>query len=202
MPTRSMNRSKTRRENKSRQQRHAAARARDGAPSPVLSESRGKRAPEALFYAVYISQMRPGLLRRDIEAMVAIAVERNRIDGITGFLVQAGPSFIQYLEGPHAIVRGCLRRIEHDTRHREMRVLAATFIAARRFTRWEMGYFVGDASGTDRIEPALSNWPGTDTSLVAEVIRITREARLLADPANASLHMGPFPVLMRRAGYP
>ncbi len=66
------------------------------------------------------------------------ARERNKRDGITGFLHHEGGSWSQYSEGPDAPLAAMVRRIRIDGRHSEMTDLVCLFCAKPRFTSFLM----------------------------------------------------------------
>ncbi|PTM40926.1 BLUF domain-containing protein [Bosea sp. 124] len=65
----------------------------------------------------------------------------NSRDGITGYLIFDGETFLQILEGPKAAVEATAARIEADKRHRAMSVLGFRPSSDRLFPNWSMaGY--------------------------------------------------------------
>ena len=75
---------------------------------------------------------------RDI---LSVSRRNNARDGITGYLIFDGETFLQILEGLKATVEATAARIEADKRHREMSVLAFKASANRLFPDWSMaGY--------------------------------------------------------------
>lgn len=152
-----------------------------------------------LFGAAYISKASGFVRTTQIAAIVAESRRRNANDALSGFLIKAGQNFLQYLEGPRAEVVACLRRIESDPRHYDMRILALGATHTRRFSDWSMGYFVGDVGGCERFERSLTTWHGSDRSLLEEVWRIAAAAQTgSASVERPELVVGPFEVLLRR----
>ncbi|WLA74210.1 BLUF domain-containing protein [Bradyrhizobium diazoefficiens] len=62
----------------------------------------------------------------------------NRRDGITGFLLSDGYSFVQLLEGPERQVQACFSRICADRRNSLPTVRDASWSDARLFPDWSM----------------------------------------------------------------
>jgi hypothetical protein len=152
-----------------------------------------------VFGAAYISKASRSVGSAQIASLVSEARQRNEADALSGFLVRAGQNFLQYLEGPQPGVIACLRRIESDCRHYDMKILALGSMETRHFSDWSMGYFVGDAGGCERFESALTEWRGTDRSLLEEVWRIAAAAQTGPSVDRPELVIGPFEVLLRRA---
>lgn len=157
------------------------------------------RSPDGkVFGAAYISRASRFVGSSQIASIVSESRRRNEVDALSGFLVRAGQNFLQYLEGPQPGVIACLRRIESDPRHYDMRILALGSMERRRFSDWSMGYFVGDVGGCERFERALTEWRGTDRSLLEEVWRIAAAAHTGPSVNLPDLIIGPFEVLLRR----
>lgn len=76
----------------------------------------------------------------DIPAILAQAVARNGIDGITGLLYTEDDSFLQAIEGPEESMADLLDRLEADDRHRNIRILVERGIDEREFGDWTMIY--------------------------------------------------------------
>ncbi|MCC8397632.1 BLUF domain-containing protein [Paraburkholderia sp. MMS20-SJTR3] len=124
------------------------------------------------FSAVYISNVAPETGNNEVLSILAQSRLRNRADSVTGILILAGHNFIQYLEGEREAVTACLRRIAADVRHSDMRIIAVNSHSTRRFCDWSMGYFNGDAGGSERLEEILKAWSGTDQSLIEKLCHI------------------------------
>ncbi|MET0251262.1 MAG: BLUF domain-containing protein [Novosphingobium sp.] len=71
----------------------------------------------ALRCLLYISAARPGLGRKDIDAIVASSQRNNAGDGLTGLLLFNGSNFAQLLEGSEEPLGGLMRRLITDQRH-------------------------------------------------------------------------------------
>lgn len=92
---------------------------------------------------LYVSAIAPGVGEAAIQRIVAAAAIRNRRLDVTGLLAHCETHFVQVLEGRHEALDELMRSIEHDPRHREMRVVVREPIATRRFAHWDMGVLDG-----------------------------------------------------------
>lgn len=115
-------------------------------PSPEASDASG------LSSLLYVSEMTtpdPHELGRICEQSRL----NNLRDHITGLLVFDGHAFCQFVEGGNGVIAALLARLEHDTRHRSMRVLQFDPLAGpRRFPLWRLGYaFSADPSAIARM---------------------------------------------------
>lgn len=81
----------------------------------------------------------PFATRTDFE-ILETAWRRNRIMGVTGYLVRSEGAYVQYLEGAPDALDALLASIEGDTRHTHFEMLQDTAIGKRRFANWAMGY--------------------------------------------------------------
>lgn len=147
---------------------------------------------------LHISRACKPFRRRDIETLMATMTRRNHADALTGFLVQAGDNFLQYIEGSRTKVAACYRRIETDRRHTDLTLIAYAELAGRRFGSWDMGYFMGDADGTERLEPVMMGWRGAQSELIEEAVRINAAAYRPDAADRMGFEIAPCPVLLRR----
>jgi hypothetical protein len=91
----------------------------------------------------------------ELAALLAGSRERNGKRGLTGMLLYKDGWFMQVLEGEERAVQRTFRRISRDKRHRYVRVLAETPIAAREFPEWTMGF-------SEITDESLREIPGYD----------------------------------------
>lgn len=95
--------------------------------------------PEPAFLSVtYVSHSSTPLTRPALDALLRQSRENNARSGLTGMLAVRGDDFFQVIEGPHAVVRAVLEKLQTDPRHRDMRILLEEEIAYRRFPEWTM----------------------------------------------------------------
>ncbi len=66
----------------------------------------------------------------------------NAKDGITGYLIFDGETFLQILEGPRSAIEVVVLRIENDKRHRAMTVLGFKPSSGRLFPDWSMAAYL------------------------------------------------------------
>jgi hypothetical protein len=97
-----------------------------------------------LFQILYVSQLRPDSDIGVVKDIVAVSRRTNPSRGITGALVFDGEHFGQLLEGHEAEVVALMRRIEADSRHHRLTILASGVAGAAREMRvWRSGYCEG-----------------------------------------------------------
>ena len=123
-----------------------------------------------LYHYLYASRAAtpfPGLVDFDI---LREAWERNRREGITGYLLRTAESYIQWLEGPEAPLAALMRTIGTDRRHSAVEVLAEGPIAARNFGSWVMGYH--ELSGAEAARLAAPAPPAAILDLLREKARL------------------------------
>ncbi len=88
---------------------------------------------------VYISESTnpdPALI--SLAEILATSDRNNRRDGLTGALLVSGGRFLQVLEGAQQDLNRMLAKLDHDARHRHMRVLTRTRVDDRMFGQWTM----------------------------------------------------------------
>lgn len=89
---------------------------------------------------LYTSTAKSDEYSLNIDAILASSQKNNSALGITGFLLQVGPKYYQWLEGSFAAVQFLRHRIEQDPRHTDLTVLYEAEGENRYFGRWLMGY--------------------------------------------------------------
>ena len=111
---------------------------------------------------VYLSAAKPSLSQRDLDQILSVSRDNNKIAGLTGLLLYGRGSFIQVLEGEPEDIDACYERICRDPRHSALLPVLREPIAGRSFGDWSMGYraLKGDERGLDglinlRESPAL-----------------------------------------------
>lgn len=82
-----------------------------------------------------------------LEHMLLRARERNASEGVTGVLIYAEGSFIQYLEGPGAGLDRVYRRIQADSLHHDIFEVYREPIGSREFAEWQMAFAPTRVSG-------------------------------------------------------
>ena len=105
----------------------------------------------------YTSLAQIDLDEHDLERIIYSARVNNALDGLTGFLLFNGQSFMQVLEGSKRAVDDVMARIRVDDRHRNILVVDDRPVDGRAFPDWSMGYlrFDGQVEGARAIDKAL-----------------------------------------------
>ena len=76
----------------------------------------------------------------EIHRILVASRRNNARAGVTGGLLFSDGCFAQVLEGPIEAVTETFERIQCDSRHRDVTVLEAGRVRARRFPSWSMGF--------------------------------------------------------------
>jgi hypothetical protein len=95
---------------------------------------------ERLHQVFYCSVLTPGESPHAVSDILAQARRGNAELRVTGLLIFDGLHFLQYLEGPHDPVQWLMARITADPRHTGLHVIHQGELAARRCSRFEMGF--------------------------------------------------------------
>jgi hypothetical protein len=108
---------------------------------------------EKLYRLVYYSRNlipgHPAEIAAEIESILASARRNNAPRGITGALIFNSGVFAQTLEGPREALERTFERIQCDTRHANVQVLAFEETPRRRFPSWSMGFVGHSAEGRE-----------------------------------------------------
>ena len=107
---------------------------------------------ERLISLVYISSERSPFSAKELDELLANSRERNKVNGITGVMLYASGSFMQYLEGPKTAVQQTFERIKADRRHFGIMELICMDIPKREFKDWSMGFTTKEYPGFDEIK--------------------------------------------------
>lgn len=91
-----------------------------------------------VFRLAYASRASTKVRRPTVIRLAADAATHNLKSGISGVLFSRNGIFLQWLEGPADEVCALMSRISADRRHRDVSILSAGWIPARRFSRWPM----------------------------------------------------------------
>ncbi|WP_404414906.1 ABC transporter substrate-binding protein [Marinospirillum sp.] len=101
---------------------------------------------EGMYFLIYISCPSPDLTPEDFSRLAAESAHKNRRLGITGQLILLEGACIQYLEGKQSRVEKLFERIEADSRHCQVSVIAGGVLDERLFMDWYMGFHRMDSS--------------------------------------------------------
>ena len=124
----------------------------------------------------YISTSRLDPLQADdhVREIVNSSIPRNRSLGVTGALMFTGQRFSQYLEGSPAAIAELKQSILRDSRHEDVRTLAAGPYEVRRFLTWTLAYAGPSRFMASKVECALND------ALQGDVDNIEMLAEMLA----------------------
>ena len=89
-------------------------------------------------YLLYVSKRPEFTTDDDVERIIDIAEKLNAVNQITGILLIRRRYFIQYFEGSKDAVEDLLKRLQADSRHRDMLILERGEIDFRLFPEWRM----------------------------------------------------------------
>ena len=99
---------------------------------------------ESLHRLVYYSRNRVtddrDLLADEISSILISSKKNNKILDVTGALMFNSGCFAQVLEGPRLAVEHTFERIQQDSRHGDVSLLAFEPAPDRAFRRWSMGF--------------------------------------------------------------
>lgn len=114
---------------------------------------------------IYASRATTRMSSTALMLMLAACRVRNEADGLTGLLLYSDESFLQVLEGDPEVVEATWERIQRDSRHHELRLLAQEPIRSRSFPDWSMGFEHPNAEELLRLLPGFT--PATVRPLVS-----------------------------------
>lgn len=107
---------------------------------------------------IYVSTVTDAFTAEDVEAILAVAREKNQANNVTGALCFNRKYFLQCLEGSRAKVNETYHRILNDPRHEKIIMLEYQEIVEREFYDWTMAY-MPDMSITKEINMRYSGSP-------------------------------------------
>jgi Sensors of blue-light using FAD len=94
---------------------------------------------------LYCSLMREPMDDEAMERLAQMAANLNRMDHITGLLMQADGVFVQLIEGPREAVNHLWARILHDQRHHGVvQLYHRREVESRACSGWDMRYVKKD----------------------------------------------------------
>lgn len=93
-----------------------------------------------LFSLSYISKKSELLDVQDINSIYEQSLNWNKINNITGMLIEYKNHFLQYIEGPPEEVHNLFSKIRKDSRHNNVEIFQYKEIKTRLFTSWNMLY--------------------------------------------------------------
>ncbi|KHD89852.1 MAG: hypothetical protein OM95_01985 [Bdellovibrio sp. ArHS] len=102
-----------------------------------------------VFQLVYLSQAAEDISYSDIQDILEVSRNNNKMDEVTGVLIFRDGHFLQLLEGREQDVKKVLSKILMDDRNHSIRVLIETTTEARLFSNWTMAFYDGDISSNE-----------------------------------------------------
>lgn len=93
---------------------------------------------ERLIYASRSIKAGGAGLSEQVRIITAKSIHNNRLADITGFLAFGGDRFLQLLEGPAGEIDATFARIQGDSRHVDLSVIARGEAERRLFRDWNM----------------------------------------------------------------
>ena len=94
-------------------------------------------------------------IRREITQILQTAREKNLKSNITGALMFNAGCFAQVLEGAHEDLENTFERIQCDTRHSRLVLLAFEPTESRRFSNWSMAFLGTDSAASQKFADIL-----------------------------------------------
>ena len=94
-----------------------------------------------MYELVYCSTGSEDLSSEDIAAILKKSRESNAQNNITGCLMYYNHEFIQILEGEEKMVQEVFSKIENDSRHSNVTLLAKGEKEKKQFSHWSMAFY-------------------------------------------------------------
>ena len=127
----------------------------------------------------YVSLAKAPFSAQALEDLLTTSVANNGRLAVTGMLLYKNGCFMQVLEGSATAVHLIYTRIERDSRHHEMKVIAREPIEDREFPDWSMGFH--NLGSTDlTIYPGYSEFLGVPLDDEQFSGDVSRSRKLLA----------------------
>ncbi|MBC8152302.1 MAG: BLUF domain-containing protein [Bacteroidetes bacterium] len=127
---------------------------------------------------VYSSTAAIPFQEKDLSIILRQSRQFNEAQGVTGVLLYIHGNIIQVLEGEQAVVNALYRRIEQDSRHKNITAILNIPITHRLFGSWGMGYETITVRQLDVIQTVvdLNNTEGTfsesDDHIILKIIKV------------------------------
>ena len=129
--------------------------------------------PTSLDRLIYRSvSTRPTDRLANLAALLGEAERNNARTGLTGALAVHGDQFLQVIEGDPGVLDVLLRRLERDSRHRDLVTLDRRRIAERRFEGWSMA----SARITPELAPELEALMAERSPSPDRLVELMKEA--------------------------
>jgi Sensors of blue-light using FAD len=144
---------------------------------------------DQLYRLVYISRNEitgdDETVHCEIEKILTVSRKNNAIANISGALLFNAGCFAQVLEGLHDDLQNSFERIQCDSRHSNVIVLAFEKMAERRFPSWSMAYFGADSDASAKFGDIMQQ-SELDASLLKgnQIFDVLNEYLLDAEPSS------------------
>lgn len=93
---------------------------------------------ESIYSLIYLSNATVNYDAEHLSALEQLAVEQNRIHGITGILNFSEGRFMQYIEGPEEVLNQLMRNISNDRTHNVTHLVKFDPREDRLFPNWAL----------------------------------------------------------------
>ncbi len=102
---------------------------------------------------IYCSQATYDLSPEELVELLEKSRRNNERDGLSGMLLYSSQSFLQMLEGEEEPLRSAYERLDRDSRHTNLRLLADVEVTQEMFGDWSMGFeHVDDEELADELD--------------------------------------------------
>lgn len=88
----------------------------------------------------YFSSSKPNWSESDLTELLRTSRMNNQKVGVSGFLIFADGSFLQWLEGPIEGIDQVFAKISQDKRHSQLSLIYKGSIGDRYFSNWSMAF--------------------------------------------------------------
>jgi hypothetical protein len=112
-----------------------------------------------------------------IAQILSVSQRNNDRDGLTGALAISDGWFLQVLEGRPPALDALLRRLETDTRHKDIVVLARRTVKARLFDEWSMQSARVDPSISPALRTLIDECRTSPDDAVAAMVKLVAQQK-------------------------
>ena len=110
---------------------------------------------------------------QQIASIAVTSRVNNELAGITGCLVYTGTHFAQLIEGGSSAIGALLLRLQVDSRHHRMKIVADTYRTIRACPEWSMAYSRAPHLSGMIIRIAEGKAGGSDQTVLAAILTQT-----------------------------
>lgn len=127
-----------------------------------------------LSHCLYLSRFSGTVGNTGLRDLLSQARLNNHARAVTGALLFDGERFVQFVEGPVAVIDTLTRRLREDPRHHGFTLLGGGPLAMRRHRRWAAGYV--DIDRVDEFEHHVAVCAGQAEATLAAFDRLLAAA--------------------------